>query len=59
MEEVGGARNMAAAILPSLHFRIRGFAVAFSPAGVLLARIVEVSKFQYQPIYSHNIVVHI
>jgi hypothetical protein len=44
VKEVGGGKKMDAAILPSLHFRIRGFPVLFSPAGVLLHAFAEVSK---------------
>lgn len=45
MEGVAGAKNMNAAILPSLHFSIGAFPVVLSPAGVLLNHTTETSKF--------------
>jgi hypothetical protein len=45
MEGVGGARNMDAAILSALHFKIGGFPVALGPASVLLTHTTESSKF--------------
>jgi Aspartyl protease len=45
MEGVGGAKNMDAAILSALHFRIGGFPVGLSPAPVLLTHTTETSKF--------------
>jgi|SRR5271157_2473890 len=47
MEGVGGAKNMDAAVLPSLHFSIGGYPVVLSPAGVLLRPTIELSKFFY------------
>lgn len=44
-EGVGGAKNMDAATLSSLHFSIGGFPVVLSPAAVLLTRTTEASKF--------------
>jgi predicted aspartyl protease len=47
MEGVGGARNLDAATLASVHFSIGGFPVVLSPAGVLLTPTIETSKFFY------------
>jgi len=44
-EGVGGAKNMDAATLSSLHFSIGGFLVVLSPAAVLLTHTTETSKF--------------
>jgi predicted aspartyl protease len=46
-EGVGGAKNMDAATLSSLHFSIGGFPVVLSPAAVLLTHTTETSKFFY------------
>jgi tetratricopeptide (TPR) repeat protein len=45
MEGAGGAKNMDAAVLPSLHLSIGGFPVVLSAAGVLLMQTSENSKF--------------
>src|ERR1700722_6631030 len=47
MEGAGGAKNMDAAVLKSLHLSIGGFPVVLSPAGILLTHTVEESKFFY------------
>jgi hypothetical protein len=47
MEGAGGAKNMDAAVLKSLHLSIGGFTVVLSPAGVLLTHTVEESDFFY------------
>jgi predicted aspartyl protease len=47
MEGVGGTRQMDAAMLSSLHFRIDGFPVGLKSTGVLLANTAETSKFFY------------
>jgi hypothetical protein len=44
-EGMGGAKNMDAATLSSLHFSIGGFPVVLSPAAVLLTHTTESSKF--------------
>jgi hypothetical protein len=44
-EGVGGAKNMDAATLSSLHFSIGGFLVVLNPAAVLLTHTTEASKF--------------
>ena len=45
MEGVGGAKYMAAAILPILHFNVGGFPVVLKSAGVLLTPTTQTSKF--------------
>jgi hypothetical protein len=45
MEGVGGAKNMNAAILPSLHMSIGSFPVDLSPANVLLTYTTGSSRF--------------
>jgi predicted aspartyl protease len=45
MEGVGGAKNMNAAILPSLHMSIGSFPVVLSPANVLLTHTTGASRF--------------
>jgi predicted aspartyl protease len=47
IEGVGGARNMDAATLLSVHFSIGAFPVVLRPAGVLLTPTTETSKFFY------------
>jgi len=45
IEGVGGAKQMNAAVLSSVHFSIGGFPVVLNQAGVLLAQTIGNSKF--------------